>query len=146
MQTFLPYPSFPKSAACLDRQRLGKQRVEAWQILRALDGTTKGWRNHPATKMWAGYEAALATYGLVICYEWAGRGYVDNMAPRFQPYILNGSPEGYKLPPWFGSPAFHSSHRSQLLHKSDHYLQFGWTEQPGAPYLWPSDKTDANAI
>lgn len=33
MQTFLPYPDFARSAACLDRQRLGKQRLEAFQIL-----------------------------------------------------------------------------------------------------------------
>jgi len=29
MQTFLPYPDFARSAAVLDRQRLGKQRLEA---------------------------------------------------------------------------------------------------------------------
>ena len=29
----MPYPDFQKSAKVLDRQRLGKQRVEAWQIL-----------------------------------------------------------------------------------------------------------------
>lgn len=28
MQTFLPYPDFVESASVLDRQRLGKQRVE----------------------------------------------------------------------------------------------------------------------
>lgn len=33
MQTFLPYPEFIKSAQCLDNKRLGKQRVEAKQIL-----------------------------------------------------------------------------------------------------------------
>ena len=33
MQTFLPYPDFVKSAQCLDYRRLGKQRVEAKQIL-----------------------------------------------------------------------------------------------------------------
>lgn len=36
MQTFLPYPSGVKSARVLDRQRLGKQRVECLQILAAL--------------------------------------------------------------------------------------------------------------
>ena len=34
MQTFLPYPDFARSAAVLDRQRLGKQRVEVLQILK----------------------------------------------------------------------------------------------------------------
>lgn len=33
MQTFLCYPDFNKSAQVLDYRRLGKQRVEAWQIL-----------------------------------------------------------------------------------------------------------------
>ena len=38
VNTFLPYPDFVKSAKALDYKRLGKQRVEAWQILRALRG------------------------------------------------------------------------------------------------------------
>jgi hypothetical protein len=39
VQTFLPYPDFAASAAsaaALDSKRLGKQRVEALQVLRAL--------------------------------------------------------------------------------------------------------------
>ena len=36
MQTFLPYKSFEKSAKCLDYKRLGKQRIETWQIYSAL--------------------------------------------------------------------------------------------------------------
>ena len=36
MQTFLPYPSFVESAKALDNKRLGKQRVEAYQILKTL--------------------------------------------------------------------------------------------------------------
>ncbi|WP_407659745.1 pyrimidine dimer DNA glycosylase/endonuclease V, partial [Kineococcus indalonis] len=35
MQTFLPYPGFARSAAVLDAPRLGKQRVETLQVLRA---------------------------------------------------------------------------------------------------------------
>ncbi len=38
MQTFLPYADFERSAAVLDRQRLGKQRVETLQIFQALTG------------------------------------------------------------------------------------------------------------
>jgi len=34
MQTFLPYPDFAASSAVLDDRRLGKQRVEALQIVR----------------------------------------------------------------------------------------------------------------
>lgn len=41
MQSFLPFPDFARSANCLDRQRLGKQRVEAKQIsLANIQGPT----------------------------------------------------------------------------------------------------------
>ena len=54
MQTFLPRESFIESNQSLDYRRLGKQRVEAKQILNVLLNRTetKGWRNHPITKMW----------------------------------------------------------------------------------------------
>lgn len=41
MQTFLPYADFSMSAKCLDYRRLGKQRVEAMQILNAIRGEKK---------------------------------------------------------------------------------------------------------
>jgi len=33
MQTFVPYANFSESAKVLDRQRLGKQRVETLQVM-----------------------------------------------------------------------------------------------------------------
>lgn len=54
MQTFLPYSSFKDSARVLDRQRLGKQRVENMQIITALLDPDYGWQNHPAVNMWRG--------------------------------------------------------------------------------------------
>ena len=36
MQTFLPHPDFAATARVLDKRRLGKQRVEAIQVLRGL--------------------------------------------------------------------------------------------------------------
>ena len=64
MQTFLPHESFKKSLKVLDWRRLGKQRVEAHQVLNVLLGRTetKGWVNHPITRMWDGYEPALQLY------------------------------------------------------------------------------------
>ena len=58
MQTFLPYPDFAKSAACLDNKRLNKQIVECYQILRAITDPTYGWQNHPAVNMWRGFKGA----------------------------------------------------------------------------------------
>lgn len=131
MQTFLPYPSFSASAAALDWRRLGKQRVEAWQILRALDGG-KGWANHPATRMWAGHRAALCAYGVAICEEWRRRGYRDSMLERF------ACSEPADPPAWVGNPEFHAAHRSNLLRKDPvHYGKMGWAERSDIPYLWP---------
>lgn len=78
MQTFLPYKSFSGSARCLDNKRLGKQRVEVLQILNTLTGKSTGWANHPATRMWRGYERALCAYGFAVCEEWYyDRGFRD---------------------------------------------------------------------
>jgi hypothetical protein len=74
MQTFLPYESYAASAEVLDNKRLGKQRVEVLQLLKALAGESKGWVNHPAAKMWRGREFWLSIYGICVCDEWLSRG------------------------------------------------------------------------
>ena len=139
MQTFLPYPDFAASARVLDRQRLGKQRMEAFQLLEVLRGVPgkTGWRNHPAALMWKGHENSLVQYGLAICDEWIGRGYKDTMRPRIA--ALQDPGTRTRKPRWFGDPSFHAAHRGNLLRKDPvHYGQFGWTESPELPYLWPS--------
>lgn len=134
MNTFLPYPSFEQSAACLDDKRLGKQRVEALQLLRALlHGGS--WAKHPAAKMWMGYEGALAVYGVAVCREWMRRGHRDTCCDKICRELM---PQGAVMPPWLGDNAFHASHRSNLLRKDQkHYSQFGWEEPPCLPYVWP---------
>jgi len=138
MQTFLPYEDFAASARVLDRQRLGKQRVEAWQILNALGGVSKGWVNHPATRMWRGYEQALAHYGDAMCYEWIARGYRDTLLERFQSFITHRFPVP---PPWLGNEALHLSHRSNLIRKMPDYYGPIWPDVPSdMPYVWPTQK------
>lgn len=143
MQTFLPYPSFIKSAKCLDYRRLGKQRVECYQLLRVLlfESKSKGWRNHPAALMWKGYELALAYYGYAICNEWISRKYRDSLQPKFKNYITSLISRGYKfeLPSFIGNNKFHASHRSNLLRKKfEYYKQYNWTEPDNLEYVWPS--------
>lgn len=140
MQTFLPYPDFARSAACLDSQRLGKQRVEAYQILNTLaDPTRRGWRNHPAVSMWRGYEDALRLYMNAMITEWARRGYRNTMALA----RVAGPP---RLPSWLGDPAFHASHRANLLRKNpEFYSRYGWTESPDLPYIWPIATNSADS-
>ena len=137
MQTFLPYADFARSAACLDRQRLGKQRVECAQILSAIHRIENGeskvpWGNHPSVKMWVGSKNWLAGYMNVIVFEWERRGYKNNLIlPDFR-YWEDEKPK------WLGDEAFHAAHRAALLFKNPgHYSQFGWEEKPELNYIWP---------
>ncbi len=136
MQTFLPYPSYRKSAYVLDRQRLGKQRVEAWQLLGVLEGRTTGWANHPAARMWRGSERALCLYGLAVCDEWIRRGYRDTMRVRFLAALERHI--GPETPAWLGDVDFHRSHRSNLLRKApEHYGPIFGDVPADLPYVWP---------
>lgn len=151
MQTFLPYPDFELSANCLDYRRLGKQRVEVLQLLTALTSgpekwvTMNGnseiirmtpWYNHPAAKMWRGYENALVSYGLAVCEEWLERGYKDTCLDKI--YAFWDDSKNQDQPPWLGNEDFHAAHRSNLLRKDPvWYGQFGWTEPDNIPYIWP---------
>lgn len=146
MQTFLPLPNIEKSIRCLDNKRLGKQRVEAFQLLCALkfgpalneriirtgklDPPT-GWVNHPAAKMWNGYEYALAEYYNASIAEWIRRGFNNTLNPIF---LL----ATYEYPEWFGKPQFHLSHKSNLLRKDPvYYSKFNWNVPNNLEYVWP---------
>ncbi len=151
MQTFLPYPDFAQSAKCLDYRRLGKQRVEVLQLLTALSSgpekwvTMNGnrlkrltpWYNHPAAKMWRGYERALINYGWIICKEWINRGYKDTCQPKIEVFDKIYVYETGE-PPWLGNEDFHTAHCSNLLRKDPiWYGKFNWTEPNDLPYVWP---------
>lgn len=132
MQTFLPYADFSRSLQCLDKRRLGKQRVEAFQILKAIQTPTYGWQNHPAVNMWRGFELALAEY-----YNESLRAFTNAGGKNIvlQPIYIHGS---YTYPLWLGNELVHSTHRANLLRKDPvFYGQYGWTEQPLEGYHWP---------
>jgi hypothetical protein len=144
MQTFLPYPDFEATAAVLDPRRLGKQRVEALQCLRAQHVPGYGWRHHPAAKMWRGHDEALATYGVVICRAWTALGHVDTVegklvaelgpAPRSQAELARAG----LLPSWLGDETFHRSHRSALVRKDPARYRPLFPDVPDdLPYVWP---------
>ena len=153
VQTFLPYPDFARSAVVLDDRRLGKQRVETLQVVRALTRETYGWKNHPAVRMWAGFEEALGRYGLVVCEEWVRRGYADTCAATITAdlatagvTVIRSEPalrRARALPPWLGDDRVHVSHRASLLRKQpEHYADldgFGGLD-PNLPYVWPVPK------
>lgn len=153
MQTFLPDPDFERSARALDDKRLGKQRVEALQILRALTYPTYGWKHHPAVLMWAGYEEALVAYALAVCREWCARGFADTVREtigvdaaavgltriRTQAELTAAG----EVPPWLGDDAIHRSHRSSLLRKDPETYRPLFPDDPDdLPYHWPVRAAD----
>ncbi|SBT63988.1 hypothetical protein GA0070622_0956 [Micromonospora sediminicola] len=149
MQTFLPYPDFLASARTLDQKRLGKQRVETIQVLRGLTRPDYGWRNHPAVKMWAGYEEALTRYGLDMCAVWCEPGRADTCAATLATDLATACGIAVirtqdelastgELPPWLGRDDLHRSHRSSLLRKDPaHYAPLFTDVSPDLEYVWP---------
>jgi hypothetical protein len=139
MQTFLPYDSLIDSVKCLDDRRLGKQRVEAAQIINILEGKqlSNAWKNHPAVLMWDGYIEALKYYYNCCLQEWSHRGFKNIKLQLFNNYENFHSIPSF--PPWLGNPKFHASHRSNLLRKNhQYYKKFNWKEPNNLPYLWPT--------
>ena len=145
MQTFLPEPGYMRSAKALDNKRLGKQRVECKQILRALGvqvgfaSEATGWRHHPAVQMWRGHEYSLCRYAMHVCMEWLDRGFTDRLLAQF----CSAASELYNAgrsarPPFVTDPAFNLSHRSNLIRKDPAFYGPKWPGTPAnLPYVWP---------
>ena len=143
MQTFLPYEDLEKSVKSLDYRRLGKQRVEAMQLLSSIYIEDYSWRSHPASKMWRPYPEALQMYMDLCIDEWVSRGYKNTMTKSN--IVTN------KMPIWLGDERLHASHRSNLLKKDlDFYSVYQWREPNDLPYFWcgyaDSDKDNYSSI
>lgn len=145
MQTFMPLHNYADSAKSLDDKRLGKQRVEAYQILKALRGDyndTGAWVNHPATVMWRNHAYDLALYGLTISMEFYERGFDGfNMVETFtelQIEFKHNNTEQY--PWWVNNELLNLTHQSNLVRKSDYY---GFKVPANIPYVWPLDDEQA---
>ncbi|MDQ4055263.1 MAG: MSMEG_6728 family protein, partial [Actinomycetota bacterium] len=131
-----------------DARRLGKQRVEALQVVRGLTVPGYGWRHHPAVKMWRGHEEALGCYALLSCEVWTELGHADTCAAticldlaaagitsvRSQDELAGAG----ALPSWLGDEDFHRAHQSSLVRKDP---AFYGSKFPGVPddlpYVWP---------
>lgn len=145
MQTFLPFADFVRSAEALDDRRLGKQRVETLQILRALHLEDYGWANHPAVTMWRGHTAALVAYGTAVVDVWLARGRADTTRANIVEFVHPAPPatqqalaDAGATPPWLGDDDVHRSHRSALVRKDpDFYGPTFPDTPPDLPYVWP---------
>lgn len=160
MQTFLPSAtSAQETARVLDNKRLNKQALEAWQILMVLtkldpqgnDREPRGWANHPAVKMWRGYEYGLYLYTMAMVEEWKRRGFKSTIGDKATETMVSaiekrGINPSATMPPWMTSPLMYdiaSTHRQALLVKDyEWYSHYNWPEDTGVPpteynYIWP---------
>jgi hypothetical protein len=145
MQTFLtsthenPLRAAQDTFAMLDRARLGKQRVEAAQLLNGQ------WPNHPASKMWRGHEHALTAYAIICCKSWIQRGHDDSLLAQFQQHRKRLIADDIPLvwPWWYGYPAMVRTHQTKLYHKnSPRWVNYHIETAPRhlvmrLPYIWP---------
>ena len=142
MQTFLPYPDPQETARSLDQARLGKQRVEALQVLRAVTLPGYGWQSHPAIAMWRGFVPALTSYSLAITDEWIAQGHADTVRPQIAEFApeVDGVPfSSLPLPPWLGDEVVHRSHRSKLVQKEPGWYRSRFPDAPDdLEYVWPA--------
>ncbi|MBJ7451277.1 MAG: MSMEG_6728 family protein [Blastococcus sp.] len=145
MQTFLPVADFTESARLLDNPRLGKQRVECLQVLRALELPDYGWANHPVVTMWRGRTAGLVVYSLAMVRVWRERGFADTtetliaeFAPDAASMTQDEAAAAGLLPSWIGEEEVHLSHRSNLLAKDPEFYRPRFPGDPDdLPYIWP---------
>jgi len=148
MQTFVPYADFSESAAVLDNKRLNKQLLEGRQIYKILaSNQLKGaWVNHPAVKMWRGFDNALFEYLRVIKDECVYRNIQTekNWNALTEMYEWNWNRgDSVVMPPWWGDGRIHQSHRNNLYKKDpEYYAQFKNDDFvsccPNCSYVWAS--------
>lgn len=155
----MPSKDFSTTASMLDSKRLNKQILECYQILKVLSSTDPkaGWRNHPAVKMWRGYENALYSYTLAMVAEADKRGIKTdtNMHNLSTLKSAVGSSWGTGFPEWYQNSEemkrITVTHMARLFVKDPIYyapFSFFSNHQDNEPccshcnYYWPTHTTD----
>jgi len=145
MQTFITDFDMEQNAKNLDNKRLGKQHVECCQIAMCLLEKESKWKNHPAVKMWKGYEPFLIeTYLKAILIEWEIRGFKGekcwNHYDRLHKAVQQLRIHKYaywQIPSWL-TKDFIEAHRSNLIRKNkDYYKSKFPNTKEGLDYIWP---------
>ena len=134
MQVFLPETNFSDCAKVLDTKRLVKQLLEGRQIMTVLSGESPSgaWKNHPAVKMFEGYERTLYAYLFAIKDEMESRGYKweknwDVINDTYMRHFIN---EPQSQPWWMLDKSIFNkvikTHRGRLWEKDPvHYVDYG---------------------
>ena len=163
VNTFIIYSDIYQTMKALDYRRLGKQRVEAKQIIDLLEYydendefPEKGWKNHPAVLSWIGYTNALKAYFNICLLEWVNRGYNNTMESydvKESKYIAREcefdgktcifeKKTKYSYPKFVSFPPYLFSHQAALYRKDPKFYDFfdmdELEEYINIGYLWPN--------
>lgn len=106
-----------ETARCLDKRRLNKQIIEVNQIISAIEGNSKAWRNHPITIM---YENSL---NFLRSYKWCLVAYKENRmedAQWFSDRCERTKPDFLKDCEWY----FENMKNRLYTKNKEHYLEY----------------------
>jgi len=111
-----------------------------------LEKGAGAWSNHPAVKMWKGYEIPLSDYGWFMCREWKRRGFVDNLSPYFEDSraLHNSDGKGQRDPQFIQDKVFQTCHRRVLIYKGWQDAVWAFTLQH-YPYFKGTKTTNIDA-
>lgn len=126
MQVFIigsPY----ETAVFLDKKRLNKQIVECKQILKALDGLSKGWKNHPCTIQYDKHRYWLCVYMLCLA------SYRDEQ--YFNSILLSEVCEMYK-PKFHTNEYFEQMKRRLYTKNKEHYSYWSELGESNENWYW----------
>lgn len=149
MQTFITDINFNKSAQNLDRARLGASIYESIHILASLLKVNENLitpkrdvSNHPASKLWIGWEGCLLNYIRIHIGEWRNRGYKSKinfnnyrMLCYEIPYEYIKKAEGYTIPDWVTKKVI-DTHRNCLYRKRPDFYPIEWRGDMEMQYSW----------
>lgn len=117
MQVFVPYSSPIKVAKCLDKRRLNKQIIECRQILKAINGETNAWKNHPVVKMYSSENNKKWLLNYMECLEAWKEGNIEQS--NYYTILADTNK------PLFLTEEFCNQHKRRLYSKSPElYQQF----------------------
>jgi hypothetical protein len=156
VNTFVTASTPEECASNLDNKRLGKQRVEAKQIIDILESShlneSKGYSNHPIVAQWRGFTQALKVYYNAIFDEWEARGYKNDKLKRYEivqdpalsHLVTKPNEVVVMFPKWFFNPIIHLTYKCDLYRKKPEYYGkiFNFTsdekEYLNKGYIWTS--------
>lgn len=117
MQVFITSKNPIETVKVLDNRRLNKQIIECRQILNAINGQTKAWKNHPCTLQYKNHKSWLICY--LYCLEYYKRGNIDD--------ALFCSNKCFEMVPNFHDDEYLNQMKRRLYTKdNNHYKQWSY--------------------